>query len=176
MTSHNWMRPKLFLALFVGGLAVAGLVLYAQDAQDGDRAQKVISLSVTNVVAPTTATDKDGNYVHDLKPSQFTLYDNDKPQTIKVDESFAPISLVVAIQANAKVEPVIPKLQKLGALLKSLVAGDQGEVAILSFDHRLQVLHDFTSDTTKLQDGLKNLKPGSSSSQLIDAVERSSQM
>src|SRR5438067_2284388 len=132
MTSHNWMRSRLFLAVFAGGLAIAGLVLYAQD---GDRADKVISTNVTVVVAPTTVTDKDGNYVHDLKPSQFTLFDNDKPQTIKVDESFAPISLVVAIQADAKVEPVIPKLQKIGSLLNTLVAGDQGEVAILSFDH-----------------------------------------
>jgi VWFA-related protein len=166
------MRPKLLLPLVAGILAVAGLVVFAQDGES----DRVIRQSVTVVVAPTTVTDKDGNYVHDLKPSQFVLYDNDKPQAIKVDESFAPISLVVAIQADAKVEPVIPKLQKIGTLVENLVAGDQGEVAILSFDHRLQVLQDFTGDATKLQEALKKLRPGSSSARLIDAVERSSQM
>jgi VWFA-related protein len=166
-------RPKLFLPLLAAGtLAIAGIVLFAQETPS----DRVIKQTVNVVVAPTTITDRDGNYVHDLKPSEFTLYDNDKPQVIQVDETFAPISIVVAIQADAKSEPVIPKIQKIGAMLTSLVAGDQGEVAILSFDHRLQVLQEFTGDPTKIQDGLKKLRPGSSSSRLIDAVEQSSRM
>lgn len=174
MTSHHRMRPKFIIPLVsaAGILALAGFAVYAQEGP----AERVIRSNVTVVVAPTTVTDLDGKYVHDLKPSQFTLFDNDKPQTIKVDETFAPISLVVAIQADQKVEPVIPKLQKIGSLLTTLMAGEQGEVAILSFDHRLQVLQDFTSDTTKVQEGLKKLKPGSSTSRMIDAVERASQM
>ena len=174
MTSHHRMRPQFAVPLVAaaGILALAGFAVYAQEGA----AERVIRSNVTVVVAPTTVTDLDGNYVHDLKPSQFTLFDNDKPQTIKVDETFAPISLVVAIQADQKVEPVIPKLQKIGSLLTTLMAGEHGEVAILSFDHRLQVLQDFTSDTTKVQEGLKKLKPGSSTSRMIDAVERASQM
>ena len=169
------MRLKLTTPLLAAGagiLALAGIAVYAQESP----AERVIRSNVTVVVAPTTVTDRDGRYVHDLKPSQFTLYDNDKAQTIKVDETFAPISLVVAIQADQKVEPVIPKLQKIGSLLTSLIAGEKGEVAILSFDHRLQVLQDFTDDTTKVQEGLKKLKPGSSTSRMIDAVEKASQM
>ena len=169
------MRLKLATPLLAAGagiLALAGIAVYAQE----NSPERVIRSNVTVVVAPTTVTDRDGRYVHDLKPSQFTLYDNDKAQTIKVDETFAPISLVVAIQADQKVEPVIPKLQKIGSLLTSLIAGEKGEVAILSFDHRLQVLQDFTDDTTKVQEGLKKLKPGSSTSRMIDAVEKASQM
>jgi VWFA-related protein len=154
--------------------AAAGLTAFAV-AQDGG-GDRVIRQTVNVIVAPTTVTDKDGNYVHDLKPSQFSLFDNDKPQQIQVDESFAPISLVVAIQADAKVEPVIPKIQRVGTLLTNLVAGEQGEVALLSFDHRLQVLQDFTGDATKIQEGLKKLRPGSSSSRMIDAVEQSARM
>ena len=174
MTSHYRMHRGLTstLLLAFGILALAGLAVYAQEGS----AERVIRSNVTVVVAPTTVTDRDGRYVHDLKPSQFTLYDNDKPQTIKVDETFAPISLVVAIQADQKVEPVIPKLQKIGTLLTTLMAGEKGEVAILSFDHRLQVLQDFTDDSTKVQEGLKKLKPGSSTSRMIDAVEKASQM
>ena len=40
----------------------------------------------------------------DLKPSDFRLLDNEKPQDIKVDMSYDPISLVVAIQANWDME------------------------------------------------------------------------
>ncbi len=175
MTSHIRMRRAPFAVLVAGILAAAGLTVFAF-AQDGTGDARVFRTTLNVVVAPTTVTDKDGNYVHDLKPSQFTLYDNDKPQKIQVDESYAPISLVVAIQADAKVESVLPKIQKIGTLLTNMLAGDQGEVAILSFDHRLQVLQDFTTDPAKVQEGLQKLKPGSSSSRMIDAVERSSQM
>ena len=173
MTSNNRMRTKLAIPLIAAGILVlAGLAVYAQE----DVSERTIRSNVMTVVAPTTVTDRDGNYIHDLKPSQFALFDNDKPQAITVDETFAPISLVVAIQADQKVESVIPKLQKIGSLVTTLMAGEQGEVAILSFDHRLQVLQDFTTDPNKVQEGLKHLRPGSSTSRMIDAVERASQM
>jgi VWFA-related protein len=122
------------------------------------------------VLAPTTVTDRDGNYVQGIRPSEFELRDNGKLQDITVTESIAPISLVVAIQADAKTEAVLPKVQKIGSMLEPLVAGDQGEVALLAFDHRLQNLQDFTSDTNKLQAGLQKLHAGSSTSRLNDAV------
>ena len=83
------------------------------------------------VIAPTTVLDKDGAYVTGLKPMEFRLYDNDKPQTIKVDEVVQPVSLVVAVQADYKVEAVLPKIQKIGTMLQNMVAGDGGEVAVV---------------------------------------------
>ena len=61
-------------------------------------------------------------------------------------------------------------------MFESMMAGDGGEVAIIAFDHRLQKLQDFTNDSTKLQDALKKLRPGSSSSRVTDAVEEASRM
>ena len=49
-----------------------------------------------------------------------------------MDEVISPISLVVAIQADYKVEKVLPKIQKIGSLLENMVAGDNGEVAIVA--------------------------------------------
>ena len=169
------LKPYVPILAAGGVLALAGFAVFAQEIKE-DAVERIIRSNVITVVAPTTVTDRDGSYVHDLKPSQFTLYDNDKPQTIKVDETFAPISLVVAIQADQKVESVIPKLQKIGSLLTTLMAGEQGEVAILAFDHRMQHLQDFTTDANKVQEGLKKLKPGSSTSRMVDAVEEASRM
>ncbi len=131
---------------------------------------------VNVVAAPTVVTGRDGDYVDGLQPQDFRLTDNGKLQQIKVDVTYVPISLVVAIQANANAEPVLPKIQKVGSLFGGLVTGDQGEVAILSFDHRLQLLQDFTSDTDKIEEALKKLRPGSSSSRLTDAVITASRM
>jgi VWFA-related protein len=148
---------------FAAGLLIAGLAL-AQDPAGQFRT------GVNVVVAPTVVTTKSGEYLNGLQPQDFQLTDNGKAQNIKVDVTYVPISLAVAIQANAAAEPVLPKIQKIAPLFKGMITGDQGEVALVAFDHRIQVLQDFTSDTDKLEQGLKNLRPGSSSSRMTDAV------
>jgi hypothetical protein len=116
-------------------------------------------------------TDRGGNIIDGIQPSQFHLFDNGKEQNIQVDVSFEPISLVVAIEKSARVEAILPQIKHLGTLLP-LVSGDHGEVAILAFDHRLDLVQDFTPDTDKLKVAIDKINAGSSSSRMIDAVER----
>lgn len=138
--------------------------------------EQTFRTTVNIVVAPTTVVDRQGNFVHNLKPSDFRVYDKGVAQDIRVDESYLPISLVVAIQADAAVESVLPRIQRIGSMLKTLIFGEQGEAAIVCFDHRIQVLQDFTNDPDRLIEGLKKLRAGSSSSRLIDAVNESVRM
>jgi VWFA-related protein len=121
-------------------------------------------------MAPVTVTDRNGNIVDGLNPTDFRLYDNGKLQRVTEDMTSHPLSLVVAVQANDQVEKILPQIQKLGALLQAQVLGDNGEVAILEFDHRVQTLTDFTSDPDKVVAALKKIKPGSWSSRLNDAA------
>jgi VWFA-related protein len=130
----------------------------------------VIRATVNVVAAPVVVTNDEGAYVTDLKPSDFRLYDNARPQDISVDVSYVPISLVVAVQANADTEAILPRIKKVASLLQGLVVGEQGEVAILSFDHRIQTLQDFTSDPDLISKGMEKLKPGSQSHRMIDAA------
>ncbi len=122
------------------------------------------------VIAPTTVTDKDGIFVNGLSVNDFVLTDNDVDQRITADIVFQPISLVVAVQANADVEGLLPKIQKIGAALNALVTGETGEIAVLAFDHRIQTLQDFTSQPDKVELALKKIHAGSSSSVLNDAT------
>ncbi len=130
-----------------------------------------IVVTTSRVVVPTTVLDPDGHgYVTGLKASDFEVYDNDKPQKIDAELIEQPMSVVLAVQANADVEGFLPKLKKSANLLHGLVTGVDGDVAILAFDHRMQVLQDFTNDPDKLDDAMQHLRAGSSSSALIDAV------
>jgi VWFA-related protein len=149
------------------GVFLCAALLAAAAAQDPQ--ESTFRATVNVVVAPTVVIDRDGSYVHGLKPEDFVLLDNGKPQSIKVDVTFIPISLVVAVQANRAVEAVLPRVQKVASVLKGLVAGEQGEVAIVAFDHRIEVKQEFTSDIDQLDGALKKIRPGSSSSRLIDA-------
>lgn len=147
-----------------------GIVLGMAACACAQQPEPVFRAGVEVVVVPTIVLDRDGNFVHGLERQDFILLDNDKPQDIKVDVTFIPMSLVVAVQANSAVEVVLPKVQKIGTMLHYLVAGEQGEVAVLAFDHRVQLIQDFTSDTDKIQEAFRKLKPGSQNSALVDAV------
>jgi VWFA-related protein len=128
--------------------------------------------TVDVVVAPVLVTDSNGDFVDGLEASQFHLFDNGKEQDIRVEVAFQPISLVIVIQANSNVESVLPQIRKIGSLIEPLVIGEKGEAAVIKFDHRIEVLQDFTSDSTKVTEAVKKIQPGSSSSRMVDAVNR----
>ena len=138
--------------------------------------QTTFDSRVTNVIAATTVTLKDGRTVNDLKPHQFLLYDNGKEQSIRVDQVMMPLSLVVCVQSNSAVEPVLKNIKKMGPLLESFVMGDAGEAAVVAFDGRVRVMEDFTHSGEKVQAALNKINPGSSPSRMIDAVVQATQM
>ncbi len=129
-----------------------------------------IGVTVENVVVPTLVFDRDGNYVPGVRPDQFHLFDNGKEQDIHVDETFTPISLVIAIQSNAQVQAVLPQIQKIGNLISPLILGDQGEAALIAYDSRIRTLQNFTHDPDLITKQIKSLYPGSYSNCMVDAV------
>ena len=66
--------------------------------------------TATLVIAPTTVTDSKGKYIDALEPADLVLYDNGVRQPVRVDESFNPISLVVAVQTSANSAAILDKL------------------------------------------------------------------
>src|SRR5215471_4753001 len=85
--------------------------------------------TATLVIAPVTFTDAKGDYV-DVGASELILYDNGRRQPIQVDESFNPISLVVAIQTASNSAAILDTLGSAGVLFTDLLAGDRGETAL----------------------------------------------
>jgi VWFA-related protein len=147
--------------------AALALILPIQ-AQEMDRATFVTT--VKYITVPVTVLDKDGNFVNGLEPKDFRVLDNKKVQPIVEDIAVNPISLVVAIQANAGIEGMLPKINKIGTLLDSLVVGETGEAAVIKFDHRVEVLQGFTNESQKITQAIGKIKPGSTTARLNDAV------
>jgi len=161
------MRGNRLIPIVALGLAP----VWAQNSAPEQPPEIIGRTTVTDIIVPVTVHDRDGNMVNGLQPRSFHLYDNDKEQNIAVDVSFHPISLVIAVQASSSVEAILPQVKKIGSMLESFVAGDQGEAAVLAFDHRFQVKQEFTSDLAKVSEALKKISAGSSSSRLIDAMD-----
>jgi len=174
-------NARALTAFFLAALLAATFTwkLAAQDKshdKSGDPSAltpgKDVIGSVTThiVVTPVTVTDRAGNVVNNLTPKDFRLTDNGKVQVITEDIAVHPISMVIAVQANAEVEKMLPAIQKVGSAISAQILGDDGEAAVIEFDHRIQTLSDFSSDPDKLSAALKKLKPGSGTSRLNDAT------
>ena len=151
-------------------LLLAGALSAQQQQQPQQQEAPTFRANVRIVMTPVTVTDRAGNVISGLTPADFHLFDNDKQQKIEQDMASHPISMVIAIQANAQVEKILPQIQKLGSGIHQQILGDEGEVAIMEFDHRMQTLADFTSDPDAISKALKKLRAGSSSSRLNDAA------
>lgn len=170
-------NARALTAIFLAALLAATLTwkLAAQDKANASASapgkDDVIGSAITHlVITPVTVTDRAGNIVNGLGPKDFRLTDNGKVQKIDQDVAVYPISMVIAVQANAEVEKMLPAIQKMGSAISAQILGDDGEAAVIEFDHRIQTLGDFSSDPDKLTAALKKLKPGSRSSRLNDAT------
>ena len=162
---------------FAGMLVVITYVAKLLDAADPPQSpDHTITTSVAVVVAPTTVRKKSGEFIKDLEVKDFAVYDNDKLQKVTGDLRDAPFSLVVAIQRSADMTGLLPKVQRIGLALMDLVVGQDGEIAVIGFDHSVQVNQDFVSDSDKVCEAIMKLRTGSYSHAAIDAVMESVRM
>src|SRR5450759_572793 len=109
------------------------------------------------VIAPTTITDSKGKYIDALEPADLVLYDNGVRQPIQVDESFNPISLVVAVQTSANSAAILDKLGASRVLFADLLAGYRGETSLVTFSDEGRTLRDFSTNSDSLSTALRSV-------------------
>jgi len=165
----------MYRALLI--VVVCGLLVAQQTTPPGqEQPETRIVTTVLNVSTPAWVYDRDGDYINGLRADQFRLFDNGKQQDVRVDVSFTPISLVLCVQANSHVQGLLPQVKKIGGLIKPLLTGDQGEVALIAYDSRIRRLQEFTSDADKISQAMEKIQPGSDANHLIDAVSDATRM
>lgn len=144
---------------------------FAPPAKTNEEDGPVIRSTVQVVLVPTLVTNRKGVTISGLRVNDFTLFDNDKPQKIDRDVAFLPLSMVICIQRNANVEAMLPKIRKIGNVIHDQLVGQDGEVAVVSYDHRIETLQDFTNDADLINQAVAKIKPGGQNSRMIDAVQ-----
>ncbi len=186
MCQTRVMRNVLMLVLCAVGFAQQqpGTLDPAKDPAkisekaEKDKADQDVTFHIRTdiLIAPTTVLDKHGDYVNGLQLQDFQLYDNNKLQKITADVHDQPLSLVIAVQKSSNLNEILPKIQRIGVMLKDVIAGEDGETAIIAFDHNVVVAQDFTNDTGQITETMKKLTPGSSQHAVDDAVMKGIRM
>lgn len=146
------------------------------EALTADEGDYIFKVPVQVVLVPTTVTDRKGHVINGLKPQDFVVMDNDKQQQINRDVTFLPLSMVICIQRSSNVDMVLPKIREMGYVMHDLLIGQDGEAAIIGFDHRVDLLQDFTNDPEKINAAVEKLKPGSRTSRLNDSIEAAARL
>jgi Ca-activated chloride channel family protein len=123
------------------------------------------------VTVPVTVMGPDDQYVSGLEKTDFRIFDNDVEQQIDSFEvAFLPISMVVCVQSSARVEGLLPDIKKTAVLFTDLVLGEFGQAAVIAFDNRVRLMHDFTNSTEDIDKALKDVTVGSDAARLSDAL------
>jgi VWFA-related protein len=167
------MKTKLLIAALTAGAVVTGLLVAQAPLPPRPEAaptQPDFTGGTTRVQLPVIVRDKNGNFVNGLAEKDFEVIDEGVRQVVALDVAVHPVSVVVAVQSNSTAAQILPTIVKSASLFGPLIAGETGEVAVIGFDHRVQVHTDFTSDPDAIKAGFAKLRAGTEPSHLDDAA------
>src|SRR3984957_19960884 len=131
-----------------------------------------LRVNTNEVLVPTLVEKHDGEVVYGLGMKDFVLEDNGVPQKIRVQEEMdtAPVALIVAVEEGGASALEFDKLAKLGPLLDMFLSDQRSEAALVGFDSRPHLIHDFTHSSDDVGDALKHLQPGNGGDAILDTV------
>jgi len=135
--------------------------------------------SQSNLVpVPTLVRDAQGNAVYGLRARDFIIEDDGVEQAVHMDEAaeVEPISLVIAVQCGRRAKREFGRMGGLAAMLDPILSGRQNEAALLLFDSKLNLVHDFTKHAEVIEEDLKNMEEGDHGAAILDAVAYSAKM
>lgn len=137
-------------------------------AKDANR----IVLDVTRVNMLFTVSDKKGRFVTDLNRGDFQVMENKKPQQILefTAETDLPLRLGILIDTSNSIRDRFRFQQEAATdFVRSVVRVTRDKAIVVSFDSSAELVADLTDDTQKLENAIRDLRPGGGTA-LYDAI------
>jgi len=132
-----------------------------------------ITTGTTLVTTPVTVFDSGGQFVYDIDPNEFKVFDNGDPQKIyQVGTELYPVDLVIVVETNNLTEPFLEDVRPLGSMFSEMLMGPQGNVALVTYSDHVEVPLDFTANGDKLDTALRQLVGRGGGFHLNDAMVR----
>ncbi|MFB3922640.1 MAG: VWA domain-containing protein [Terriglobia bacterium] len=133
----------------------------------------VIRVPSNLVVTAVTVIDPKGEFVYDLAESEFEVLDNGAAQKIVSFESEArPLAVVIVVQTSRRIEELLGDVRPLAPIFSSLLLGEQGQAAVITFSDRVRVAQDFSNDSDQLQSTFQGIIGQGVDARLNDALMR----
>jgi Ca-activated chloride channel homolog len=156
----------------LAGVAAACFALRAQQSEPAQGSESApIVAEVTRVNMLFTVTDKKGRFVTDLTKNDFQVFESKKPQRIMefTSETDLPLRLAILIDTSNSIRDRFRFQQEAATNFVNSVMREQDKATLVSFDTAAEVITDLTNDTNKLENGIRELRPGGGTA-LYDAM------
>lgn len=162
------------LAVPLAGVAVLAAVTFTTLEARQQPAPSVggpIRSEVTRVNMLFSVTDKHGRFVTDLGKDDFEVFENKKPQNIIefTSETDLPLRLAILIDTSNSIRDRFHFQQEAATNFINSVMRDQDKATIVSFDSSAELVADLTNDTHRLENAIRDLRPGGGTA-LYDAI------
>ncbi len=124
------------------------------------------------VSVPVLVESKSGEIAYGLSANDFLIKDNGIGQRVEIQDGSqtGPLSFILVIQTGHGAPGQLDKIAHLGALLDSLLTNSQDRAAVITFDSRPRLFHDFAEDTDEISNSLASIAAGNSGAALFDAM------
>lgn len=137
-----------------------------EEVEAGD----VIRVNTTLVTIPVSVMDRSGRYVPNLRKEDFRLWEDSVEQSVAFFSSVdKPFSLVLMIDTSGSTRLRLDDIQDAAITFVNQLRQDD-RVMVVSFDDKVRVLSEFTSDRYRLRDAIRQTQPGNGT-RLYDAVD-----
>lgn len=147
----------------------AGLSQSQPSGQTGDE----VHLGTELVVLDVSVIDRANRPVFDIPKDRFTVVEDGVPQTVDFfSKELAPVSLAIAIDTSGSMRS---KLETVVQAVTNLVRTNRpkDETAVIQFKDTVELLEEFTTDPSDVEDALGDLFANGQTS-LFDAILLSS--
>jgi VWFA-related protein len=185
------MKFRLLMYMFVSGAITLALPfqttaqkqnLPEQRSESSGRSGLTLRMDTDLVVVDVTATDRNGNYVRDLRENELEVYEDGKLRKIDffavTDEAALsrPLAVVFALDISGSLKPEETIMLREAAMkFTELMQGDS-VFAALTFNYNVKVLQNFTNDRRKLERAFVKAHRFEGSTRIYDAIDRAVKM
>jgi VWFA-related protein len=179
--SPTYARASVVLLLLAGGTSAHAQTQNAsrppglaskQQANDAPQSGNRIRTSSTVVLVPALVKTKSGETVFSLTADDFILTDNGVPQKLhlETDTDSQPLALVVIVENGGQGARHLRDYDHLGSELDAVIGDVRHLVAVVNFDSKPRIAHDFTDDTDAAARTIATLNEGDQGAAILDAL------
>jgi Ca-activated chloride channel family protein len=138
-----------------------------EEVSEGD----IVRVNTTLVSLPVSVTDRDGKYIPNLRKEDFRIWEDGVEQRVAYFASTEkPFTVALVIDTSGSVRERLQEIQDAAMAFVNQLRSDD-RVMVITFDDKIRVLTQATSDRYALRGAIQQVRPGDGT-RLYDAVDQ----
>ncbi len=141
-----------------------------------------IKLRTELVTVDATVTDKNGNFIRNLKAEDFAVYEDGELRKLDFFEAneeaslTRPLAVVFALDTSGSIKPEEVDRQREAAESFVKLVRPESVFAIVAFNTEVRVIQDFTSDPKKVSQAFRRIGKPEGLTRIFATIDRSISM